>query len=231
MAIRWESLGKGARVAVTPAYGFGADALLLARFASPRAGERVVDLGTGCGILPLLFLRSPAVPWVTGLEIQPEAAALARLSVEHSGFADRAEIVVGDWDCPPLAPESYRLAVCNPPYFPPGSGGVSASPAVRLARHETPGALEKAARAASRLLQPGGRFCLCHRPERLADVLAALRGAGLEPKRLRPVQQREGRAPWLVLAEGKKGGKPGLSWEAAWCMDDPVLQGELYNKE
>lgn len=231
MERRFEPLGGGMEIAVTDDYGFGADAFLLARFAAPRPGERVVDLGTGCGILPLLFLQDPAVPWVSGLELQPQAVDLARSSLEHNGLSGRGEIRQGDWADPPFDRESFRLAVCNPPYFLPGGGKPSGSPAVDLARRERPGALRQVTAAAARLLQYGGRFCLCHRPQRLADVLEALRGAGLEPKRLRPVQQREGLAPWLVLLEARKGGRPGLVWEAVWRMDDPALQRLLYNKE
>lgn len=86
MAIRYEPLDGGMAVAVDDFCGFGADALFLARFASPRPGERVVDLGTGCGILPVLLLRDSAAAHVTGVEIQPAAAALARRSVARSGL-------------------------------------------------------------------------------------------------------------------------------------------------
>lgn len=231
MGIRFEPLGGGVDAAVSETAGFGVDAFLLARFAAPRPGERIADLGTGCGILPLLFLKDPSIPWVSGLELQEEAVALARLSLQRNGWEDRAEIVQGDWASPPLPRESYRLVVCNPPYFPPGSGRRSEAPQAELARHERPGTLRQVTAAAARLLQYGGRFCLCHRPQRLADVLEALRGAGLELKRLRPVQQREGEAPWLLLIEAKKGGNPGLAWEAAWRMEEPALQHMLYDMD
>ena len=120
--------------------------------------------------------------------------------------------------------------VCNPPYFPPGSGRESASPAARLARHEQPGTLDEVVAAASRLLRFGGRFCLCHRPERLADVVAALRRRGLEPKRLRTVQGAAASAPWLLLLEAKKGGKPGLRWEPPWLQDQPAHRQEIYGR-
>ena len=112
------------------------------------------------------------------------AAALARRSVARSGLDGRAAVLCASWtDLDGLLPrEGFHLVVCNPPYFPPGSGRESASPADRLARHEPPGTLDEVVAAASRLLRFGGRFCLCHRPERLADVVAALRRRGLEPK-------------------------------------------------
>ena len=97
MAIRDEPLDGGMAVAVDDFCGFGADALFLARFASPRPGERVVDLGTGCGILPVLLLRDSAAAHVTGVEIQPAAAALARRSVARSGLDGRAAVLCASW--------------------------------------------------------------------------------------------------------------------------------------
>ena len=229
---RYEPLDGGMAVAVDDFCGFGADALFLARFASPRPGERVVDLGTGCGILPVLLLRDSAAAHVTGVEIQPAAAALARRSVARSGLDGRAAVLCASWtDLDGLLPrEGFHLVVCNPPYFPPGSGRESASPAARLARHEQPGTLDEVVAAASRLLRFGGRFCLCHRPERLADVVAALRRRGLEPKRLLTVQGAAASAPWLLLLEAKKGGKPGLRWEPPWLQDQPAHRQEIYGR-
>ena len=186
MAIRYEPLDGGMAVAVDDFCGFGADALFLARFASPRSGERVVDLGTGCGILPVLLLRDSAAAHVTGVEIQPAAAALARRSVARSGLDGRAAVLCASWtDLDGLLPrEGFHLVVCNPPYFPPGSGRESASSAARLARHEQPGTLDEVVAAAS--------------------------------------------APWLLLLEAKKGGKPGLRWEPPWLQDHPAQMREIY---
>ena len=233
----WEPLGGGIGVELSGDCRFGADALLLARFSCPlssrtaeekndtgtfRRPERwAVDLGTGCGILPLLWCRENPDVRVEALEIQPEAAEMARRSVERSGLSGRIRVQTGDlrrwreW----LEPGSRDLAAMNPPYFRAGSGGASLSRAARISRHEEPSpqrpgcTLADAAEAAAGLLRPGGRFCLCHRPERLADVLAALRAAGLEPKRLRFVQAGAESAPWLLLCEGRKGGRPGLTVE------------------
>ena len=202
--------------------------------ASPRRGPASGwwIFGTGCGILPVLLLRDSAAAHVTGVEIQPAAAALARRSVARSGLDGRAAVLCASWtDLDGLLPrEGFHLVVCNPPYFPPGSGRESASPAARLARHEQLGTLDEVVAAASRLLRFGGRFCLCHRPERLADVVAALRRRGLEPKRLRTVQGAAASAPWLLLLEAKKGGKPGLRWEPPWLQDQPAHRQEIYGR-
>ncbi len=189
--------------------------------AAPSPVRLAADLGTGCGILPVLWCRDNPCLRVEALEIQPEAAELARRSAADSGFSDRIRVHTADlrrwreW----LEPASMDLVAVNPPYFPPQSGGVPAEEAVRIARHENtdparPGcSLRDAAAAAAGLLRSGGRFCLCHRPERLTDALTILREAGLEPKRLRFVHRNPGDAPWLFLCEGRRGGRPGLTLE------------------
>lgn len=120
MAIRYEPLDGGMAVAVDDFCGFGADALFLARFASPRPGERVVDLGTGCGILPVLLLRDSAAAHVTGVEIQPAAAALARRSVARSGLDGRAAVLCASWtDLDGLLPrEGFPPGGVQPALFP-----------------------------------------------------------------------------------------------------------------
>lgn len=201
-------------ITVDEAHRFGTDALLLAHFAAPRGNERVCDLGTGCGILPLLFMQQATPPrHVTGLELQPTAVALFARSVEKNGLeklvtAQQADL--RDLDALPVA--AFDRVTCNPPYFPKDSGQTSRTEAAQLARHEGVGCtLGEVTRAAARLLRYGGTFCLCHRPERLADVVTALREAGLEPKKLCLVQNSADKAPWLLLCEAKKGGKAGLT--------------------
>lgn len=230
---RWEPLNGGVWAAVSDRHTFGVDALLLAHFASPKTGERVCDLGTGCGILPLLFLREGRLAWVTGVDIQPEAISLAQASLERNGWAHRGEMFAASWlDLAGLlGAGSFDRVTVNPPYFPPGSGPVGQSPATRIARQEREDSLSGLMCSASRLLKNGGRICLCHRPERLPAVFGAMSAAGLEPKRLQPVQNRAGEAPWLVLIEGKKGGHPGLQWKPAWRLDDPAFSRALYRKD
>lgn len=214
----YEELGGGIRLWVTPAHKFGADAFLLADFASPRAGDRAADLGSGCGIVPALWFRGPesAPREAVAVEIQEAACAqMARSLAEGNLPAGRFVPLCADLRelRGRLPAGGFDLVTCNPPYTGPGGGLLSADPAGRIARHETACTLADVSAAARYLLRYGGRFCLCHRPERLADVICALREAGLEPKRLRLVQQRPASAPWLLLAEGRRGGKPGLRVE------------------
>lgn len=115
---------------------------------------------------------------------------------------------------------TYDLVACNPPYKKAGSGGVSYDDAERAARHETFCTLEDVVAVGSRILKGGGRLCICHKPERLADLLTLMRTRGVEPKRLRLVQQRVSTKPWLVLAEGKKGAHPGLVIEPTLFVEN-----------
>lgn len=219
MAMRTEALGNGRFVYTTADHSFGADALLLADFAAPRPGERVCDLGTGCGILPLAWCAAlSADAWparIDALELQPAAAQLAQQAVRDNGLEAYIAVTCGDlrtWRRH-YPPGGHDLVCVNPPYFASGSGKASATPARRTARQEGAGCtLTDVAAAAAGLLRHGGRLCLCHRPERLCDLLLILRAQGLEPKRLQTVHTRADAPPWLVLCEARRGGRPGLVW-------------------
>ncbi len=215
---RFESLGQGFGVFTTPSHTFGADALRLADFV-PDGLRQVCEFGTGCGVIAvLLAARNPMVQ-VTAVDIQAEAAALAARSVSQSNLADRITVLTADWRQVALPPASFDAVVCNPPYFPPATGGVSADAARRIARHEdSPAAFDELCAAAAKLLKHGGRFCFCHRPERLCDLIASLRAAGMEPKRLQLVQHNAGSSPYLLLCEARRGGHPAIVFE-------PVLAG------
>lgn len=212
-AERYERLTETFSIAVNDEYTFGTDALLLARFAQPLVKGRVCDLGTGCGILPFMWCSSGTDAQIDGVEWQSEAIKLAQRTIASRGLTNVA-LHTGDWRRvgPTLPANAYALITCNPPYFPADGGKPSESEAARLSRQEYSSALlSDIAGIAARLLRHGGSFCLCHRPERLVDMLLALRAAGLEPKRLQWVQQQADTAPWLFLIDAKKGGRPGLS--------------------
>lgn len=219
----FESLGDGIGVFTTPSHTFGADALHLAAFV-PQGLHRVCEFGTGCGVIALQLCESAKaagreLPHITALDIQPQATELAARSAARSGLQQHVTVLTADWRTAPLEAGSFDAVVCNPPYFPPDSGGVSADDARRIARHEdSPAALGELCTAAARVLKNGGRFFLCHRPERLADLITALRTAGLEPKRMQLVQHDAKSSPFLLLCEARKGGKVGLVFE-------PVLKG------
>ena len=160
---------------------------------------------------------------MTGVELQPQAAELCRRAAAENQLGDRLCTITGDLrKIRSLLPAgSFDLVVCNPPYYPPGSGKVSAAAPLRDARSEHGCTLEEVCAAAAYLLRWGGSFCLVHKPERMADVLCALRASSLEAKRLRMVSCRAGLAPSLVLAEGRRGGRPGLQVEPPLILETP----------
>lgn len=220
--VTWLDVKGDTQVAVSAAHRFGTDAILLSHFSLPARDERVCELGTGCGAIALRLCATGLPTTVHGVDIAAEAIELATMSAAAFDGAPTPTFAVADWNEPSsIAPAgSFRRVVCNPPYFPPDSGGVSENEAARRARHEQPNTLAAVCRAAAWLLQFGGRFCLCHRPERLAAVLTALTANGLEPKRLQAVQQTAHTPPWLFLIEARKGGKPGLVWEAPLILNE-----------
>ena len=187
-------------------FPLGGDALALGAFASVKPGGRVCDLGTGSGVLLLLLARRAEDLRLTGVERDPLSARTARSNLEANGLT--SEVVAGDLRAAPLPAGGYDLVISNPPYFPVGSG-LSGGPA----RSEEFCSLEELCAAAGRLVKNGGRFALCHRPERLVDVVCSLRGHGLEPKRLKLVSHGPGHPPSLLLVEAVKQGKRGLSIE------------------
>ena len=187
-------------------FPLGGDALALGAFASVRPGWRVCDLGTGSGALLLLLARRADRLALTGVEVDPLSAQTARNNLESNGLA--GEVVAGDLRTAPLPAGGFDLVVSNPPYFPVGSGK-SGGPA----RSEEFCSLAELCTAASRLVKNGGRFALCHRPERLVDVLCALRSCRLEPKRLKLAAHGPGHPPSLLLVEAVKQGRPGLKFD------------------
>ena len=195
----------------------GTDTFLLSSLPRLKAGLRICDLGCGTGLLGLLLMqRQRGGMTVTGVDIQPAAVELARKCAVENDLADRLQFVEADLkDIRRHFPTgSFDLVVCNPPYYPPNSGYMAEDDAIRTARSEVSCTLEDICRAAAYLLRWGGSFCLVHKPERLTDVLDAMRRHGCEPKRLRLVCARPEQAPSLLLIESRRGGKPGLSIEA-----------------
>ena len=206
----------GPRFAQAETMRLSTDSVLLADFARLRGGEKGIDLGCASGAIALLLLAREPRLHMTGLELDAEAAELARENMRVNALTERSRILTGDIrEVRGLFPAgSFDFVIANPPYYPPGSGRLSPDPARARARGETECSLEELCRAAACLLPTGGRFFLVHKPERLSELLCTMTAQGLEPKRLRTVCQRPERAPSLILAEGRRGGKPGLSLEA-----------------
>lgn len=222
----FEPLGERLKICVTPDHKFGTDAFLLSDFAAPRRRDIACDLGTGCGIIPALWFRreetSPKIAYA--VELQQKAAEQLAVTLREGGIPE-GRLVPVHADLRDLRGRlpagSIDVVTCNPPYKTAGTGIMSETAADRIARHETMCSIEDVCAAARYLLKFGGKICICQRPERLADVIAAMRHEKLEPKRLRFVQQKPDTPPWLFLLEGRRGGKPFLQVDAPL-----VIEGE-----
>ena len=210
--ISLQPLGKGKEIYVSKNHTFGTDAVLLSHFADPKKNDKAVDLGTGCGIIPALWLRDGAVKNAVGLEISGEAVALAEKTIEKNGWQSQMQVLEGDIKNPfeRLEKGVYNLVACNPPYKASGAGILSKSQTDKGARHETLCDLRDVIAAAAGLLTFGGSFAMCQRPERLGEIISLMTEYKIEPKVLRLVCKKEGCEPWLILIKGRLGGGKGM---------------------
>lgn len=212
-----EPLGNNVEIIVSDMYHFSTDTILLSDFAKPKSSDYVAELGTGCGTIPLLWIREQKCKEILAIDIQQDAIDMLKRSIKHN-------INNGNNNCECITPlhadlknlkgkcefGHYNLVVCNPPYKLGGSGITNPDTQKLLARHESSTTLDDICSTASKLLQYSGRFCICQRPERLADVMESMRKFNIEPKRLRLVQQRLKKEPKLFLLEGRRNGNKGF---------------------
>lgn len=195
------------------AFRFGTDAVLLANFATVRKNDKVIDLGTGGGVIPLLLAVKTKAKEIYGLELQDLLVDMAKRSVLLNELEERIKIVQGDLTKIKelFIGGSFDGVVCNPPYYPLDPGRhINPNPVVAQAKHEITATLEDAVAAASYLLNTNGRCAFVHRPFRLVDIFVTMRQYHLEPKRMRLVHPHPGSEPSLVLVEGIKKGKTNL---------------------
>ena len=186
---------------------FGMDAVLLANFARVKEKERVLDLGTGTGIIPILLTAKTKGQSFVGLEIQEESADMARRSVQHNCLEEKVEIVTGDIKeaAEIFGPVSFDVITVNPPYMIGQHGIANASDTKAIARHEVLCTLDDVLRESAKMLKPKGRFYMVHRPFRLAEILSKMVTVGIEPKRMRMVHPFIDKEPNMVLIEGLRG--------------------------
>lgn len=196
-------------------YRYSLDPVLLVDFVGRSKAERIVDLGTGAGVIPLLFSQKIPAAEIVGLEVQAAQAERAQRNVTINGLDERIRIVEGDLRQvrENFVVESFDLVVSNPPYRKPANGRVAPQDERAAARHELAGGLSDFLAAASYLLCNGGRFAIVYLAERLAELLDEMRAVQLEPKRLRCVHSRLGEPAKMVLVEGRKCGGEGLTVE------------------
>ena len=206
-----EKLHDGIEIVISTEHRFGTDAFLLADFAAPRHKDTVCDLCTGSGIIALLMYQNFKPKHIDAVEIQQKAHDQLLLSVERSRISDITPIL-GDLK-EYAADRPLDVITCNPPYKISGTGAKNETEAVSIARHEMLCTIDDVCACAKRNLRYGGRLCVCNRPERLCDIMVAMRQNGIEPKRVRFVSKTPSTAPWLVLVDGRKGGNSFLTVE------------------
>ena len=208
-----EDLGEGVGVVVSKQHTFGTDAMLLASFANPKRNDVACDFGSGCGIIPFLWLRDGKCKEITAIEIQ-ENGCNQMLRSRALNEADKITILNRDLkEIDDLKAGSFDLVTMNPPYKIENGGIKNDEEYATIARHETFCNMNDIAKSAARLLRFGGKLCICHRPERVFDAMSAMRENGIEPKTIRFVSKKGDTQPWLVLIEGKRGAKNGLKVE------------------
>lgn len=211
---------------------FGMDAVLLSGFAKVKEGEKVLDIGTGTGIIPILLAAKTPGQHFTGLEIQSESADMARRSVALNHLEEKISIVEGDVrEADQLfSAASFDVITSNPPYMTGNHGLVNPDMPKAIARHEICCTLEDLVSQTEKLLRPGGRFFMVHRPFRLAEIMTVLTAHHLEPKRMRLVYPFVDKEPNMVLLECIRGGKPRITVEKPLIVykEPGVYQDEIY---
>ena len=195
-------------------YRFSIDAVLLAHLIKPRQGDRrVVDFGTGCGVVPLLLAYRHANLKIVGVELQPALADLARENVKANGFKDRIRIIENDLQM--LNPQnlgfSADVIVSNPPYRQADSGRINPNEQRALARHEIALTLEGLLRAVRRVLRTGGYFWTIYSTQRLPELISRLQHFNIEPKYMRLIHSRQASEAKLVLVAGVKAARAGFA--------------------
>lgn len=198
----------------TEGFCFGVDAVLLANFAEIKKGQRVIDLGTGTGIIPILIAGKTQAREIVGMEIQNEVAEMAGRSILLNDIESRVKIVNNDLkeSVDLFGRESFDVVTTNPPYKHSGSGIINPEDIRAISRHEIKCTLEDVISISSKLLKNGGRMFMVHRPERIVDIIYLMRSYRIEPKRLRFVHPYPGKKPNLLLIEGLKYGNAFLNF-------------------
>ena len=192
----------------TRLYRFTSDSVLLSKFAKAKKGDKVADLCSGSGIVAFHFhaLHKDKGLTFTLFEMQRCLSDLSKKTIELNGFENFTVENQKVQDIPSSFAGAFSLALCNPPYERGGLENDDYHKAV--CRKEITVNLKEIALAATKILKYGGRFCMVHRADRLAEICYTLKDADLEVKRLRFVTGKKGKEPYLVLIEAVKGGKP-----------------------
>lgn len=211
---------------------FGVDAVLLAHYATIKEGDRVLDLGTGTGVIPILQCARNKRASFVGLEIQEDSADMASRSVSMNGLNDRIQIVNGDIKevASLFDAASFQVVTSNPPYMVKGDGLINGTEPKTIARHEILCTLNDVVSAASRMLKQNGRFYMIHKPFRLPEIISVMLSYHIEPKELRMVHPYVDKEPSMVLIGGVKGGRPRMKVAPPLILykDKQIYSDEVY---
>ena len=213
-----ETLAQGTKVCINKTHRFGTDAFLLSHFAQVKYAQKALDIGTGCGIIPLRWKDMGHKGQAFGLEIDPQGTQLLQESIRLNGF-DNLEAICADVRQFKTQEADFDVITCNPPYFTAGKPKDDEKKA--SFRHQLTLTDDDVAKAAFRLLRDNGKLCVCQRPDQLAQVIYAMKNNRIEPKVIRFVRQRQNSpSPWLVLVDGRKNGGKGLTVMPDLIMED-----------
>ena len=193
-------------------YRFSMDAVLLARYADPNPDDTILDLGTGCGIIPMILAyRHPEVN-IYGIEVQSELANIANLNITENGMENQITILCRDMKTLKHEDTSgpVDLAISNPPFRKSTSGRINPNQQRAIARHEIKTTLYDVIETARRMLKTSGRLVMIYPAGRMTDILTQMRGSGVEPKSIRMVHPKKNTDAKMILVEAKKGGRSGL---------------------
>ena len=204
---------------------FGMDSILLTGFAKDiKNGLKIIDLGTGTGIISILLSKKVNPEKIVGIDIQKEVCDMAKRSVILNGLEDKVEIINENIKTlnEKFQADSFDVVVTNPPYKKQNSGMINENKAKLISRHEITADLDDFIKISSYLLKSGGSFYIVHRPERLVDIFTLLRKYRLEPKEMQIVYSEEGKDAKLILIKAVKNAKPFLK------IRKPLF---IYNKD
>lgn len=225
---------KGYQIIQNPEkFCFGMDAVLLSSFVNCRNGAKILDMGTGTGIIPILLAAKTSADHIDALEIQEESADMARRSVTINALDEKINIITGDIKeaSSIVEPVSYDIVTTNPPYMNDNHGLKNPNLPKAIARHEVLCTLEDVIREGAKVLKPGGHFFMVHRPFRLAEIITTLSKYKLEPKGLRLVHPYIHKEPNMVLIEAVKGGNSMIKIQPPLIVYDTpgVYTDEIYD--
>lgn len=217
----------------TDGFCFGMDAVLLSGFATVKRGEKVLDMGTGTGIIPLLLSAKTEGEHFTALEIQKEIAEMAARSVAMNHLEEKIEIVNGDIKEASriFGAASFDVVTTNPPYMNDAHGLKNPTEVKAISRHEVLCTLEDVVREGAKVLKPGGRMYMVHRPHRLIEIITTMKQYKLEPKRMCMVHPFKDKEANMVLIEAVRGGGSWLKMEAPIVVykEPGVYTDEIYD--